>query len=90
MTTSTNKSALWKHIGLHCHSVGTFVADGKGIKQKAALLTDNDDVVTSQSISRKKKSFGLSEIEDQNLTFKQCILEDANEEGEEFEPQEEN
>ena len=25
MAASTNKSALWKHIGLHGHSVGTFV-----------------------------------------------------------------
>lgn len=40
------------------------------------------------SMSSAGNSFGLTEIEDRNLTFKQCILEDADEEGEEFEPRE--
>ena len=31
-------------------------------------------------------SWGLTEVEDRNLIFRQCVLEDANEEGEEFEP----
>ena len=42
------------------------------------------------SVCTSGESYGLTEINEQNkhLTFQQCLLEDADEEGEEFEPRE--
>eukprot|EP00978_Attheya_sp_CCMP212_P018909 scaffold52289_cov51-Attheya_sp.AAC.4 len=146
---SRGPAAVWKHIGLHGHSVGTFTADANGVQWKSAMMGGaDDDVSTSRTIRAKdiagaqwgvfgksghmrlqtkggenhhelrfdgfpptdfdklrdtfKKiydkdltkhvltaagaSFGNTEIQGRNLVFRQCILEDADEEGEEFEP----
>jgi len=53
------------------------------------IMNEYYDVETNKlPMSTAGNSFGLTEIEDRNLAFKQCILEDADEEGEEFEPRE--
>jgi hypothetical protein len=145
--------AIWKHIGLHGHSVGTFGCDVSGLKWKSALYGQNDaagsqsariipkDAIVSAQWSAFGKSghlrvqttpssklhhemrfdgfpiadfdkvkdafkdhfdldltkynmsaagtqFGLSRMSGKKLTFRHCILEDADEEGEEFEPRE--
>uniref|UniRef100_A0A7S4HR37 HMG box domain-containing protein n=1 Tax=Odontella aurita TaxID=265563 RepID=A0A7S4HR37_9STRA len=144
-------ATVWKHIGLHGHSVGTFTADPDGLRWKSAVMGggDNDDIsssrvlpaktlvaakwtvfgrsghvrvrskasdpvnaelrfdgfpaadfdrlrdvlkrlfdvdLTKHAMSSAGTSFGLTDIEDGNMVFRQCILEDADEEGEEFEP----
>jgi structure-specific recognition protein 1 len=151
---STEDRVIWKHIGLHGHSVGTFTCDDKGIQWKSAVLGGRDDdgahgtsttrFVPSKALqgahwtvfgrsghlrlqtaggnnikhelrfdgfppqdvdllksSLKTKynldlqkhnmssagtSFGRAEIDNKSLVFRQCILEDADEEGQEFEP----
>ena len=153
---TSSGAALWKHIGLHGHSVGTFGCDDSGIVWKSALFGREDDGVrSSRSIPRDaiagaqwtvfgksghlriqtqasnststklhhelrfdgfpyqdyetlKSTFherfdidlqkynmsaagtqyGLSNMSGKKLTFRHCILEDADEEGEEFEPRE--
>ena len=137
---------VWKHIGLHGHSVGTFACDDAGIIWNSALAGKNDtgislkrtipkDAILSAQFSTIGKSghvriqtdpksklhhefrfdgfppnnfenlkeifkdkydieltklilsaagnqFGLSRMSGKKLTFKHCILEDADEEGE--------
>jgi len=145
----SEERVIWKHIGLHGHTVGTFTADKSGIQWKSALMGGDDDVSTSRSIPGKKikgarwtqfgkfgylrlqtsqgsntrhelrfdgfdpkavdqlrdtlknfydvnlekhsmsasgVSYGKCEVEGRNLVFRHMLLEDANEEGEEFEP----
>jgi len=141
---------VWKHIGLHGHSIGSFTMESSGIRWQSAVMGGHDpgDVLTlrvipASSISGVKwtvfgrrgyirirasgknlphelrfdgfrvddfenlrrlfqqfyevnmqkyqmspcgSSFGNTKINDGNLFFRQCILEEANEEGEEFEP----
>ena len=139
------------HIGLHGSSIGAFTLDNKGIRWKAALNTDDDNVILSKSIpssnihsatwtvfgksghmrllkntsqkgdtqtdlrfdgfppadfdklskalssfynislrnlrmSTSGVSFGVTDLENKQLVFKECVLEDADEEGQEFEP----
>jgi len=147
---------VWKHIGLHGHSVGTFTADPAAIQWKSAMMgaSDDDDIVTSRlipprsvasaqwtvfgrsghiriqqkpgggsqsavalelrfdgfpptdydkvrksfqrlynvdvtrhSMSSCGASFGNTDLDNRNLVFRQCILEDNDEEGMEVEPQ---
>eukprot|EP00804_Cyclotella_cryptica_P031234 CCRYP_011061-RB/>CCRYP_011061-RB protein AED:0.18 eAED:0.18 QI:313/1/1/1/0.8/0.83/6/73/645 len=144
--------AVWKHIGLYGHAVGTFTMDPSGLTWKSAA-TGTDDIETKRvlpknaisgalwtifgrsghlrvltkategsktklpsslrfdgfppsdydrladifssmyGISLKKhsmssagNSWGNTDISNKHLVFRQCILEDADEEGEEFEP----
>lgn len=151
-----SKAVVWKHIGLHGHSVGTFSCDPKFIMWKSA----RDDSVTGTTktipavalkgalwsvfgrsghlrVQTKSKpdgtpyqkdlkhelrfdgfptkdvdtlkstlkelfdvelhkhgmssagtQYGLTKIQGKNIVFRHCILEDADEEGEEFEPRE--
>jgi hypothetical protein len=147
-------AAVWQHIGLHGHSVGTFGCDESGIVWKSALFGREDDsgsrsarsipkdaiagaqwtvfgrghirIQTKSSSSNKLQhelrfdgfpaddyeamrdtfkdkfdmdlqkynmsaagtQFGLSRMAGKKLSFRHCILEDADEEGEEFEPRE--
>ena len=153
---TSSGAALWKHIGLHGHSVGTFGCDDSGIVWKSALFGREDDgdrssrsiprdaiagaqwtvfgksghlrIQTQASNSTSTKlhhelrfdgfpyqdyetlkstfherfdidlqkynmsaagtQYGLSNMSGKKLTFRHCILEDADEEGEEFEPRE--
>lgn len=134
---------LWKHIGLHGHSVGTFRLDENGIQWKSALYGSEEtsttrnipkDVILAASWSVFGKSghlrlkttgekvhhelrfdgfamsdydslrselkdlcdvdlaklnlsaagtqYGVSKLSAKKLTFRHCILEDADEEGE--------
>lgn len=146
MVVTEGSKSIWKHIGLHGHSVGTFVCDPSGIQWDSALATNNDpgislkrnvpkDTIKAASWSVFGKSgyirvntdessrlhhelrfdgfppsdfeslkdafkekldidlakivlsaagtqFGLSRMSGKKLTFKHCILEDADEEGE--------
>ena len=155
-STSKTGAAVWKHIGLHGHSVGTFGCDESGIVWKSALFGREDDGVRSArsiprdaiagaqwtvfgksghvriqtkpsgststklhhelrfdgfqpkdfdtlkttfhdkfgvdlqkyNMSAAGTQYGLSRMSGKKLTFRHCILEDADEEGEEFEPRE--
>jgi len=151
--------AMWKHIGLHGHAVGTFVCENKFIVWKSALTSRDENVSgTTKSIpaialksalwtvfgrsghlriqtkakpdgtpyqrdlkhelrfdgfpvkdfdvikatlkdmydlelhkhgmSSAGTQYGLTKITGKNIVFRHCILEDADEEGEEFEPRE--
>jgi hypothetical protein len=135
---------VWKHIGLHGHSVGSFACEEGGIKWTSALthgsvqaitksipkdaitsaqwtpfgksgyirvqtngdkklhheirfdgfpvnefdqlrdiFKDSYDVeLTKYSISAAGTQYGLSKMSGKKLTFRHCILEDADEEGE--------
>jgi hypothetical protein len=135
---------VWKHIGLHGHSVGSFACEEGGIKWTSALthesvqgstksipkdaitggqwtvfgkaahmrlqtsgsnklphefrfdgfppnefetlrgiFADSYDVeVAKVNISAAGTQFGLSKMGGKKLTFRHCILEDADEEGE--------
>jgi hypothetical protein len=139
-------NGVWKHIGLHGHSVGTFSCEDARIQWHSALTNetiqgstrsipkdailaakwtvfgksghirlttsgrsksklhhelrfdgfppnDFDTLRTSfkdkyevdltkYNISADGNQFGLSKMKDQKLTFRHCILEDADEEGE--------
>jgi len=55
-------------------------------KLKKALETFYNIEVTKLAISSTGVSYGLTDIEKRHLVFKECILEDADEEGQEFEP----
>ena len=153
MATTEGETTLWKHIGLHGHSVGSFACEPGGIKWKSALFGRDDDVtsgaarsipkdailnaqwtvfgrsahlriqttptsklqhemrfdgfpptdfdtlkdvfnnkfgleLTKYNMSAAGTQFGLSRMSGKKLTFRHCILEDADEEGEEFEPRE--
>lgn len=141
---SGDASSVWKHIGLHGHSVGTFGVDESGIKWKSALygegdsgstlrsvakdgilaaywsvfgksghlriktnavksnhelrfdgfktsefdslrtvLKDNFDVdLVKYNMSAAGAQYGISKLTGKKLTFRHCILEDAEEEGE--------
>lgn len=141
-----SESVVWKHIGLHGHSVGTFTIETGGVRWKSAMNTADDDVVITKmlpsdtltgakwtvfgrsghlriqtsgkeselrfdgfplndfdklqdalqnyhqvelqklNMSSSGNSFGLSALEKRHLVFKQCVLDDAFEDGEEFEP----
>jgi len=148
MTSRPDDRVVWKHIGLHGLSVGTFTADQSGIIWKSALLGHNDDVSIARqlpaasikvarwtvfgrsghvrletkgskdlhhemrfdgfpptdfdklrsafsdffdvtldkySLSAAGTSYGKSAVKGRNLVFSHMALEDANEEGEEFE-----
>lgn len=135
---------LWKHIGLHGHSVGSFGCEEGGIKWTSALTHESvqgstksipKDAITSAqwtvfgksghlrlqtsgsnklphefrfdgfpagefeslreifkngydvdlaktNVSAAGTQFGLSKLTGKKLTFRHCILEDADEEGE--------
>lgn len=135
---------VWKHIGLHGHSVGTFACEDGGIKWKSALTNETvqgsnrsipkDAMASAQwtvfgkaghirlqtsgnsklhhelrfdgfptsdfdacravlkdkygldlvkyTMSAAGTQFGLSKMAGKKLTFRHCILEDADEEGE--------
>jgi structure-specific recognition protein 1 len=153
MATTEGDTTLWKHIGLHGHSVGTFACEAGGIKWKSAMFGRDDNVtsgasrsiprdtivnaqwtvfgrsahlriqtsptsklqhelrfdgfpptdfdtlkdvfkdkfgleLTKYNMSAAGTQFGLSRMSGKKLTFRHCILEDADEEGEEFEPRE--
>jgi len=146
---------VWKHIGLHGHSVGTFACEADRIVWKSAISGRDDDhgTATSRSLSKpvlaaalwtvfgrsghlrvqtKKDSgikhelrfdgfpvsdfdmlktvlrkkynldlqiynlsaagtqYGLTNIKGKNLFFKHCVLEEATEDGQEFEPRRED
>ena len=55
-------------------------------KLKDAFHECFDVDLQKHTMSSAGASFANVEVEKRNLVFKQCILEDANEEGEEFEP----
>lgn len=135
---------VWKHIGLHGHSVGSFACEDGGIKWTSALTQGSGqgstksipkDAITSAqwtpfgksgyvriqtneekklhhqlrfdgfplgdfdklrdifkdsydvelvkySISANGTQYGLAKMASKKLTFRHCILEDADEEGE--------
>ena len=139
---------VWKHIGLHGHSVGTFACEDSGIVWNSALFGKDDDAALMASTRKIPKDmimqaqwsvfgksghvriktqpnsklhhemrfdgfppsdfdslkdlfkdkysmdlaklnmsaagtqFGLSKMSGKKLTFRHCILEDADEEGE--------
>ena len=45
----TSAPGVWKHIGLHGHSVGTFACDEKGIKWTSALFGKDDAAMISST-----------------------------------------
>lgn len=149
---------IWKHIGLHGHSVGTFACEGQRIVWKSALtgrddseyaptktipaaalkgalwtvfgksghlrlqikndkegakglkheyrldgfptndfdllkdtLKKNYNVDLQQhNLSSAGTQYGLTSIQGKNLVFKHCVLDEMNEEGQEFEPRAED
>jgi hypothetical protein len=141
-TTMSDNPTMWKHIGLHGHSVGTFILDDNGIQWKSALsdassttrsipgdkidaaywtvfgksghlriktsgetkihhelrfdgfaVGDFDSLRTElghlydvdlikYNISAAGTQYGISKLTSKKLTFRHCILEDADEEGE--------
>eukprot|EP00977_Amphora_coffeiformis_P016803 scaffold5317_cov160-Amphora_coffeaeformis.AAC.11 len=148
---------IWKHIGLHGHSVGTFACEGHKIIWKSALTgRDDSEYATTKSIpaaalkgaqwtvfgksghlrvqiktdkeaknlkhefrfdgfptndfdllkdtlkknynidlqqhnlSSAGTQYGLTSIHGKNLVFKHCVLDEMNEEGQEFEPRAED
>jgi ribosomal protein S24E len=157
--TSTG-SVVWKHIGLHGHSVGTFSCDTDRIVWKSAIagrddagsgthrsipasliayaqwtvfgrnghlrigttqdqqnsnrqplkhelrfdgFPANDFDLFKQALADKYKvdlktlnisaagaQYGLTEIKGKNLIFRHCVLDEMNEEGQEFEPRAED
>jgi len=54
-------------------------------KLRQALSSHKVDLV-KHNMSSAGASFGLTGLQKRHLVFKQCILDDADEEGEEFEP----
>jgi hypothetical protein len=44
--------AIWKHIGLHGHSVGTFALDDSGIKWKSALYGQDEGGSSTRSVPK--------------------------------------
>jgi hypothetical protein len=135
---------IWKHIGLHGHSVGTFACDESGIQWNSALAANDSNLkrtipkdaiagvhdwtvfgrsghirlhtspnsklnhelrfdgfpptdfdvlkdifkdyygvdLNKLNLSAAGTQFGLSKMSGKKLTFRHCILEDADEEGE--------
>lgn len=55
-------------------------------KLRQALLENHQIEVGKHTLSSAGASFGLTGLQKRHLVFKQCILDDAEEEGEEFEP----
>jgi hypothetical protein len=147
---------LWKHIGLHGHSVGTFACEPSRVVWKSALSGRDDGAEASTtkavpaaavraahwtifgksghlrlkiksdsgknlkheyrfdgfplsdfdlmkdtikkhykldlqqiSLSSAGAQYGLTSIQSKNLVFRHCVLDEMNEEGQEFEPREE-
>jgi POB3-like N-terminal PH domain/Structure-specific recognition protein (SSRP1) len=152
-------TVVWKHIGLHGHSVGSLSCESKGIVWRSALASRDENVsgtsksipsvalkgalwtafgrsghvriqtktkpdgtpyqkdlkhelrfdgfptkdfdslkatfkdmydieLTKHNLSSAGTQYGLTKIQGKNIVFKHCILEEAEEEGEEFEPRE--
>jgi len=50
-TTTSSGAVVWKHIGLHGHSVGTFACDTDRIVWKSAITGRDDDVGSSTTRS---------------------------------------
>jgi len=50
MASRQDDRVVWKHIGLHGLSVGTFTANQSGIVWKSALLGQNDDVSIARQV----------------------------------------
>lgn len=152
MASTSGSNVLWKHIGLHGHSVGTFSCDDGKVVWKSAITGRDADVgshttrtipaamirtakwtifgrsghlrlqikpeatnlkhelrfdgfpvgdydmikdafqtkysvdVTQHNMSTAGTQYGLTSLRDKNLVFKHCILDEMNEEGQEFEP----
>ena len=146
----TDGSPVWKHIGLHGHSVGSFVLEDKRILWKSALtgrddggeaatkktvpadsivdclwttfgksghlrvLTKGNDIphefrfdgfptkdfdmlktqlqtkyqvsLSMYNMSASGTQYGLTSVKNKNLVFRHCVLDDMDEEGQEFEP----
>ena len=55
---------------------------------KATLKEMYDLELVKHSMSSAGTQYGLTKIQGKNIVFRHCILEDADEEGEEFEPRE--
>ena len=155
---SSAAPVVWKHIGLHGHSVGTFVCEGQRIVWKSALSGRNDgeqsttktipaaalqgaawtvfgksghlrlQIKTDKENAKNLKhefrfdgfptadfdllkdtlqqnydldlqqhnlssagtQYGITSIQGKNLVFKHCVLDEMNEEGQEFEPRAED
>lgn len=149
---SAPNTAVWKHIGLRSHSVGTLSCEPDRVVWKSALTGDDIDmtrvVPASQisgaqwtvfgrsghvrlqtkggggtvkhelrfdgfpphdfdalkqvlqanykislkqlSVSAAGAQYGLTSISGKNLVFRHCVLDDMNEEGQEFEPRAED
>lgn len=149
---------IWKHIGLHGHSVGSFACEQNRIVWKSALTgRDDNEISTTKSIpaavlkgalwtvfgksghlriqmktdkenakslkhefrfdgfptadfdllkdtlkqnykldliqhnlSPAGTQYGITNIQGKNLVFKHCVLDEMNEEGQEFEPRAED
>ena len=154
----SSSPVVWKHIGLHGHSVGSFACDGQRIIWKSAVSgRDDNEYATTKSIpaaavkgalwsvfgksghlriqlkldkentknlehefrfdgfptndfdllkdtlkknygvdlqqhnlSAAGTQYGLTSIQNKNLVFKHCVLDEMNEEGQEFEPRAED
>jgi len=151
-TMSDGSGVVWKHIGLHGHSVGTFACEDNRVLWKSAISGRDDDVGSSttksipadklsgaqwtvfgssghlrlqtkpgsanlkyelrfdgfpskdfdtlKNVLQKKYSialknhamssagtqYGLTHLKGKNLVFRHCVLDEMNEEGQEFEP----
>lgn len=55
-------------------------------KLAQALLNNHSLELVKHNMSSAGASFGLTGLQKRHLVFKQCILDDAEEEGQEFEP----
>eukprot|EP00577_Skeletonema_sp_RCC1716_P010409 CAMPEP_0113398806 /NCGR_PEP_ID=MMETSP0013_2-20120614/15181_1 /TAXON_ID=2843 ORGANISM="Skeletonema costatum, Strain 1716" /NCGR_SAMPLE_ID=MMETSP0013_2 /ASSEMBLY_ACC=CAM_ASM_000158 /LENGTH=823 /DNA_ID=CAMNT_0000283623 /DNA_START=183 /DNA_END=2654 /DNA_ORIENTATION=- /assembly_acc=CAM_ASM_000158 len=49
-SSSGRKPAVWKHIGLYGHAVGTFTANEAGVSWKSAAGTNDDNFETKKSL----------------------------------------
>jgi structure-specific recognition protein 1 len=59
-------------------------------KLSSALSSFYNVSLRKKTMSSTGVSFGITELEKKQLVFKECILEDADEEGQEFEPRDGN
>ena len=152
--TNSGGAVLWKHIGMHGHSVGTFACENERIVWKSAITGRDDDHLTSSTriipkaqlagaqwtifgrsghvrvqtklsgtssnakheyrfdgfpstdydllretlqkqygiplaphnMSSAGTQYGLTSVKGKNLVFRHCVLDEMNEEGQEFEP----
>ena len=134
-------AAVWKHIGLHGHSVGSFTCEPNRVVWKSAIeenssksigniqqaqwtvfgqsghlrlrtdkqefrfdgfpATDFGNLQTAlqetygvslepHSVSSAGTQYGLTKLEHKALVFQHCVLDEMNEEGQEFEPRAED